>query len=75
MQRISLTEAQFLHICAAAKALAPPDQPTFFGKVADALRDVPIGDGSVGHAIRIAHLQFPHPQVTHEVPKQSRRKV
>jgi hypothetical protein len=61
MPRIPLTESQFLHIVNAAKALSPGDQPAFFEKVADALRDVPIGDGSVGRAIKIAQLQFPHP--------------
>jgi hypothetical protein len=64
MRRISLTESQFLHVANAAKALVPADQPAFFEKVADALRDVPIGDGSVGRAIKIAQLQFPHPVVT-----------
>jgi hypothetical protein len=74
MQRITLIEAQFLHIANAAKALNPADQPRFLEKVADALRDVPIGDGSVGRAIQIAQLQFPHP-VMHDVPLKSRRKV
>ena len=73
MRRIALTESQFLHIANAAKALAPTDQPTFFEKVADALRDVAIGDGSVGRAIRIAQLQFPHPEV--EAAPRSRRRV
>ena len=73
MRRISLTESRFLHIANAAKALVPADQPDF-EKVADALRDVPIGDGSVGCAIKIAQLQFPHP-VTARTALKSRRRV
>ena len=73
MQRMSLTESQFLHICHAAEALAPPDQPTFFERVADALRDVPIGDGSVGCVIRLVQLQFPHPEKTDAAPRSRRR--
>jgi hypothetical protein len=68
--RLSLTESQFLHIANAAQALAPADQSVFYEKVADALRDVPIGDGSVGRAIKIAQLQFPHPVTA---PPHSRR--
>ena len=74
MHRISLTESQFLHVANAAKALAPTDQSAFFEAVANALRDVAIGDGSVGRAIKIAQLQFPHPVTAHTAPK-SRRQV
>jgi hypothetical protein len=73
MRRISLTESQFLHIASAAKALALADQPAFFDAVANALRDVPVGDGSVFRAIRIAQLQFPHPETAHT--SKSRRQV
>ena len=73
MRRISLAKSRFLHIANAAKALVPADQPAFFEKVADALRDVPIGDGSVGCAIKTAQLQFPHPVTAHTAPKLRRR--
>ena len=75
MRRIALSESQFLHIANAAKALSPADQPAFFDAVANALRDVVVGDGSVGRAIMIAQLQFgSHREVAVGAPR-SRRMV
>ena len=53
---------------------AGPSRPAgVFRKGRQRLRDVPIGDGSVGRAIKIAQLQFPHPVTAHTAPKSRRR--
>jgi hypothetical protein len=63
VSKIHLTEGQFLHVSAAALALGPNDRDAFWQAVADELQGQPIGDGSVGRAIRAAQLRFPHPNV------------
>lgn len=72
MRRIPLSESQFLHIANAAKALAPTDQPAFFDAVATPCATCD-RDGSVGRAIKIAQLQFPHPETANTAPKSRRR--
>jgi hypothetical protein len=61
MRPISITEPQYLAICNAANALCPPDRDAFYAAVAAELVGQPIGDGTVGRAIRAAQLSFGHP--------------
>jgi len=62
MPPILLSELQFLAIANAAAALCPPDRDLFYAAVAAELRGRPIGDGSVGCAIRTAQAKFHHPE-------------
>ena len=41
------------------------DHAAFFEAVADELKGKPIGDGSVGCAIRVAQAKFTHPKTAH----------
>jgi hypothetical protein len=59
---IALTEPQFLAIANAAGALCPSDRDRFYAAVAVELQGRPIGDGSVGCAIRAAQAKFSHPE-------------
>ena len=61
MPPISITAPQYLAICNAAHALCPPDRDAFYAAVAAELVGQPIGDGTVGRAIRAAQLSFDHP--------------
>jgi hypothetical protein len=62
MSPIKLTEPQFVAIANAANALCPPDRDQFYAAVAGELQGRPIGDGSVGCAIRVAQASFPRPE-------------
>jgi hypothetical protein len=59
---IPITEPQFLAIANAAAALCPADRDQFIVAVARALEGQPIGDGTVGRAIRTVQVAFPHPE-------------
>jgi len=59
---IPITELQFLAIANAAAALYPSDRDRFVAAVHAELAGKPIGDGSVGCAIRIAQVKFSHPE-------------
>jgi hypothetical protein len=61
---INVTEDQLHAITVAANALDPSDRDRFFAAVALELLGKPIGDGSVGVAIRTAQLKFAHPEPT-----------
>lgn len=69
MSPIKLTEPQFLAIANAAAALCPPDRDQFYAAVAVELEGRPIGDGSVGCAIRIAQANFPRPEPERQPPR------
>jgi hypothetical protein len=62
---IPLSESQFLAIANAALALCPGDRDRFWMEVAVELKGKPIGDGSVGCAIRAVQARFPHPNTGH----------
>ena len=62
MSPISITEPQFLAIANAAAALCPSDRNRFVAAVHAELAGQPIGDGSIGRAIRIAQIKFSHPE-------------
>ena len=72
--KIELTETQFLAVSNAALALAVADQLAFFRAVANELKGKPIGDGSVGCAIRVAQTKFTHPETAHAPHSSWRRK-
>ena len=75
MSPIPVTDPQYLAICSAASALCPSDRDQFIARVHAELRGQPIGDGTVGRAIRAAQVNFPHPEPEpepHGVPKQPR---
>ena len=72
--KIPLTEVQYLAITNAARALVVADHAAFFQAVADELKGKPIGDGSVGCAIRVAQARFTHPQTVHAPHSSWRRK-
>src|SRR5262245_958446 len=72
--KIPLTETQYLAIADAAHALAAADHAAFLQAVADELKGKPIGDGSVGCAIRVAQARFTHPQTAHAPHSSWRRK-
>jgi hypothetical protein len=74
MPKVQLTESQFLAISNAARAVAPTDDAAFFQAVADELKGKPVGDGSVGCAIRIAQTKFKHPETAHAPHSSWRRK-
>jgi hypothetical protein len=59
---IPITELQFLAIANAAAALCPSDRDRFVAAVHAELVGQPIGDGSIGRAIRIAQVKFSHPE-------------
>jgi hypothetical protein len=63
--KLQLTEAQFLAVTNAARALGLSNQAVIFQAVADELNGKVIGDGSVGCAIRIAQAKFVHPTTAH----------
>jgi hypothetical protein len=65
MSPIPVTDPQFLAICNAATALCPSDRDQFIAQVHAALRGQPIGDGSIGRAIRAVQASFPHPVSDH----------
>jgi hypothetical protein len=59
---ISITSAQFLAVANAAAALCPSDRDQFIAAVtAEIARQAPVGDGSVGVAIRAVQSRFSHP--------------
>ena len=75
MVPIPISELQYLAIANAAAALCPSDRDQFIARVHVELRGQPIGDGTIGRAIRAAQVNFPHPELEpepHRVPKQSR---
>jgi hypothetical protein len=74
MPPILLTTPQFLAITNAAAALCPLDRDAFVAAVAVALQGRPIGDGSVGCAIRDVQLRFPHPEPEPVPPRWARER-
>jgi hypothetical protein len=72
--KIPLTEVQYLAITNAARALVVADHAAFLQAVADELKGKPIGDGSIGCAIRFAQARFTHPQTAHAPHSSWRRK-
>jgi hypothetical protein len=58
---IPITELQYLAIANAA-ALCPSDRDQFVAAVARKLEGKPVGDRSIGCAIRIAQSKFSHPE-------------
>ena len=67
MSPIPITEPQFLAIANAAAALCTAaDRDQFIARVHAELRGQPIGDGSIGRAIRIVQASFPHPEPDRE---------
>ena len=62
MVPIPVSEPQFLAIANAAAALCPSDRDQFIARVHAQLRGQPIGDGSIGRAIRSVQVSFPHPE-------------
>jgi hypothetical protein len=59
---ILLSQPQFLQIANAAAALYPADRDPFISAVAAELEGQPIGDGSIGRAIRAVQGRFHHPE-------------
>jgi hypothetical protein len=59
---IALSEPQYLAIFNAACALCPADRDQFIAAVARELIGQPVGDGSVGCAIRAVQVRFAHPE-------------
>ena len=75
MVPIPISELQYLAIANAAAALCPSDRDQFIARVHAELRGQPIGDGTIGCAIRAAQVNFTHPEPApepHRVPKQPR---
>jgi hypothetical protein len=65
MSPIPVSEPQYLAILNAANALCAPDRDQFVAAVyAELRRNKPIGDGSIGRAIRIAQTSFNRPAPT-----------
>jgi hypothetical protein len=62
MPSIPLSQPQFLAIANAAAALCPSDRDPFIAAVAAELHGLPIGDGTVGRAIRAVQANFSHPE-------------
>ena len=54
MVPIPISELQYLAIANAAAALCPSDRDQFIARVHAELRGQPIGDGTIGRAIRAA---------------------
>jgi hypothetical protein len=59
---ITVTESQYFAILSAASALCPSDRDAFVAAVHAELAGQPIGDGSVGRAIRSVQCRFEHPE-------------
>lgn len=59
---ILLSSGQFLAIANAAACLYPGDRDAFIFAVAAELHGLPIGDGTVGRAIRTVQSRFHHPE-------------
>jgi hypothetical protein len=59
---ILLSAPQFLAIANAAAALFPADRDPFIFAVAAELEGQPIGDGTIGRAIRAVQGRFHHPE-------------
>jgi hypothetical protein len=57
MPPLALTDDQMLIIQQAAAPLQPQDRGQFLQRVAFLLRDVEIGDGAVGRAVRQAQAE------------------
>ena len=75
MVPIPISELQNLAIANAAAALCPSDRDQFIARVHAELRGQPIGDGTIGRAIRAVQMNFPHPEPEpepHRHPKQPR---
>ena len=62
MVPIPISELQYLAIANAAAALCPSDRDQFIARVHAELRGQPIGDGTIGRAIRAVQVSFPHPE-------------
>ena len=62
MVPIPISELQYLAIASAAAALCPSDRDQFIARVHAELRGQPIGDGTIGRAIRAVQVNFPHPE-------------
>ena len=62
---IPLSQPQFLAITNAAAALYPADRDPFIAAVAAELDGQPIGDGTIGRAIRDVQCRFDHPEPEH----------
>jgi hypothetical protein len=69
---IPLSQPQFLAIANAAAALCPSDRDPFIAAVAAALEGQPIGDGTIGRALRDVQCRFAHPEPPREEPRWSR---
>jgi hypothetical protein len=69
---VQISEAQLCAIFAAANALHPADRDPFIVAVATELTGQPIGDGSVGRAIRNAQAKFTHPEPEQLPPRWAR---
>jgi hypothetical protein len=61
MSPILVTETQYLAILNAANALCASDRDQFVAAVYAELHGKPIGDGSIGRAIMVTQVAFPHP--------------
>jgi hypothetical protein len=59
---IPLSQPQFLAIANAAACLYPGDRDPFIAAVAAELDGQPIGDGTIGRAIRAVQGRFHHPE-------------
>ena len=69
---IPLSDSQFLAVIDAATALSPTDRDAFVAAVAAKLQGQPIGDGTIGRAIREVQAAFPHPEVEPVPPRWAR---
>ena len=70
MVPIPISELQYLTIANAAAALCPSDRDQFIARVHAELRGQPIGDGTIGRAIRAAQTRariaaLPAEQIEH----------
>ena len=62
MSSILVTELQYLAIANAAAALCPNDRDQFVAAIHAELSGPPIGDGTIGRAIRAVQASFHHPE-------------
>jgi len=69
---IPLSAAQLAAIATAAAILYPEHRDAFVAAVVDELHHHPIGDGTVGRAIRAVQGRFAHPEPP-EVPARWQR--
>jgi hypothetical protein len=69
---IRVSELQYLAIFNAACALCPADRDQFVAAVARELVGQPVGDGSVGRAIRAVQVRFAHPEPSRVPPRWER---